>query len=250
MARDKARIQLARGESRMGEDAAQERQVGLHTADQGIAEHGQQAQARLLAVFAPGDQLAQHRVVEGRDAVALGHAAVDAPAVAVAGLAVQRQGAGGGEEIVIRVFGVQAHLDGVAIERHLLLGQRQRLAASDANLPGHQVEAGDGFGDRVLDLQAGVHLHEEEVATLVEQKFHRAGADVADGLRRLDRRFAHGAAQLGAQARRRRFFHHLLVATLDRAVALVEVQAVTVLVGEYLDLHVARLEYVFFHQHA
>jgi hypothetical protein len=35
------------------------------------------------------------------------------------------------------------------------------------------------------------------------------------------------------------------VAALDRAVALVEVQAVAVLVGEHLDLHVARFEHVF-----
>ena len=40
--------------------------------------------------------------------------------------------------------------------------ERQRVAAGDAELPFDEVEAGDRLGDRVLDLQAGVHLHEPE----------------------------------------------------------------------------------------
>ena len=38
--------------------------------------------------------------------------------------------------------------------------ERQRLAGRDPQLPLHQVEAGDQLGHRVLDLEAGVHLHE------------------------------------------------------------------------------------------
>ncbi len=102
----------------------------------------------------------------------------------------------------------------------------------------------------MLDLQTGVHFHEEEFATGIQQEFHGAGADVADGLGRLHRGFAHGTAQLGGQAGGRGLFDHLLMAALDRAVALVQVQAVAVLVGEDLDFHMARLEHVFLDQHA
>ncbi len=138
----------------------------------------------------------------------------------------------------------------MAVQRYLRLGDRQRLAPSDTNLPGDQIEAGDGFGDRMLDLQAGVHLHEEELAACIQQKLDRARADVADSLCRLDRGLAHGPTQLDGQARGGRFLDHFLVAALDGAVALVEVQAVAVLVGKYLDLHVPRLEQVFLHEHA
>ena len=250
VARDETSIQLGLGEGAVADHPAQEGQVGAHAADGGVVEHGQQAQARFLAVLAPGDQLAEHRVVERRHRVALGDAAVH-PAPRPGGrFAVQVEGAGGGQEVVVRVLGVQAHLDGVAAQRHLFLADRQRLAPGDTDLPGDQVQAGDGLGDRVLHLQAGVHLHEEELATRVQQEFHGAGADIADGLGGLHRRFAHGAAQRRGHAGRRGFLDHLLVAALDRAVALVEVQAVAVLVGEYLDLHVARLEDIFLHQHA
>jgi hypothetical protein len=77
------------------------------------------------------------------------------------------------------IFGAQAHFDGVAAEADVGLRQRQRLAARHAQLPLDQVEPGDGLGHRVLHLQAGVHLHEEEVAAGVEQEFHRAGAFIA-----------------------------------------------------------------------
>ncbi len=45
------------------------------------------------------------------------------------------------------------------------------------------------------------------------------------------------------------FLDHLLVTALDGTVAFVEIEAVAVPVGEDLDLHVARLQHVFLHQH-
>ena len=48
----------------------------------------------------------------------------------------------------------------------------------------HQVGAGDHLGDRVLDLQAGVHLQEVEVAVGGQDELDRAGAAVVDRARR------------------------------------------------------------------
>jgi hypothetical protein len=75
--------------------------------------------------------------------------------------------------------------------------QRQRLAGGDAQLPFDQILAGDHFGDRVLDLQAGVHFHEVERAVLIGDELDRAGADVADRLGGGDGGFAHLAAAFG-----------------------------------------------------
>ena len=57
------------------------------------------------------------------------------------------------------------------------------LAARDADLPAHQIDAGHHLGDRVLDLQPRVHLEEVEPAVLVEQELDRAGVGVADRAR-------------------------------------------------------------------
>ena len=133
------------------------------------------------------------------------------------------------------------------------LRQRQRLAGGDAQLPLDQVQPGDGLGDRMLDLQPGVHLHEVEaqvaVAELLGDELDRAGADIADRLRRRHRGRAHLGAALGAHARRRRFLEHLLVPSLHRAVALEQVDAVALRVGEDLDLDVPRPRHVALDQH-
>ena len=68
-----------------------------------------------------------------------------------------------GEEPGGRVLGVEAGLDGVAANLDLgELRQGEGLAGRDQELEADQVEAGDGFGDRVLDLDAGVDLEEPE----------------------------------------------------------------------------------------
>ncbi len=79
------------------------------------------------------------------------------------GCAKRRNATDGGQEAAPRVLAVDAGLDRVAALADRILGQRQALAGGDAELPFHQVESGDGLRHRVLDLQARVHLHEEEL---------------------------------------------------------------------------------------
>ncbi len=64
----------------------------------------------------------------------------------------------------------------------------QRLACRDAKLLADEIYAGDLLGDRVLDLNAGVHLAEVEIAVVIDQKFDRARAAVADALCQRDSR--------------------------------------------------------------
>jgi hypothetical protein len=52
----------------------------------------------------------------------------------------------------------------------------------DAELGLDQVDAGDRFGDRVLDLDARVALDEIVLAALrIDQELHRAGVEIAGG---------------------------------------------------------------------
>ena len=105
--------------------------------------------------------------------------------------------AGRGREAERRVLGVQPRLDGVA-------GRRGRLAleppaGGDVQLQLDQVQPGDRLGHGMLDLQAGVDLHEREAAMrgLVEE-LDRAGAAVAAGEREPPR----GGPDLAPPARR------------------------------------------------
>ncbi len=128
----------------------------------------------------------------------------------------------------------------VAAQQHVALLELERPAGRDLELPAHDVDARHELGDRVLDLDARVHLEEVPAAVGREQELRRARADVADGLGEAQRRGAELAAQLAADAGRGRLLDDLLVAALHRAVALAEVQARAVRVAQDLHLDVAR----------
>ena len=84
------------------------------------------------------------------------------------------------------------------------------------------------LGHRMLDLQARVQLDEVEAAVRAEQELERARVAVADRAARALGRRLHRLARLGRQRRRRRLLDQLLVAALDRALALAEGQHVAV----------------------
>ncbi len=107
------------------------------------------------------------------------------------------------------------------------------------DLPLDEVDVGDHLAHRVLDLEAGVHLEEEELAVL-EDELDRPGAVVADRLRRLDRGLAHRLLDAVGQVGCRCLLDQLLVPALGGAVTRGDPHAVAVLVADELDLDVAR----------
>src|SRR5262249_6292008 len=115
-----------------------------------------------------------------------------------------------------RVFRVEPDLDRVPEQVTVCY---KRLAAGDAELLAHEIDAGDELGPRMPDLDPGIELEEVEVPP-VEHELGRARALVADRARERDRRLAHPRAQVRVDRRRRRLLEHLLVAPLDRALAL------------------------------
>src|SRR5690606_17917889 len=82
---------------------------------------------------------------------------------------------GGREEAVGGVLARDAALDRPAARRDLLLPEGEPLPCRYAQLPLHQVDPGHELGDRVLHLQAGVHLEEVELSIAVEEELAGAG---------------------------------------------------------------------------
>ena len=76
------------------------------------------------------------------------------------------------------VLGVDAELEGVAV-RSGVLAERQRLAGGDPEHLPDQVDPRGLLGDRVLDLEPGVHLEERQGAVAADEVLHGPSADVA-----------------------------------------------------------------------
>ena len=146
-----------------------------------------------------------------------------------------------GKKAIVRIFGVDAHFDGVATLSKLVLPPGQRRAAGHRKLRADEIDADDLLGHRMLDLQPRVHLEKIEVAFRRDDELDGAGAAVVDAARRRHRRRGHALAKLVAVARRRRLLDHLLMPPLDGAVALEEVDDVAFAVAEDLKLDVPRL---------
>ena len=130
----------------------------------------------------------------------------------------------------------------------VFLLDRQRQARGDADLLANDVDAGDLLGDGVLHLHAGVHLHEVHLA-IGEQELHGTGVLVAHRLGRAHRQVADVGALLGGQLRAGRDFDELLIAPLDRAVALEQVHHVAEAVTQDLRLDVLGIDDAFFQEH-
>ena len=124
----------------------------------------------------------------------------------------------------------------MAANRHVVLGEGQRLARGNPELGLHQIDPGHHLGHRVLDLYARVHLDEVELVVVV-QELERADAAVSDVLAGPYTARADAAPLVGPDARSGGLLDHLLVPTLDRAVAFAERDHVAVGVGDDLDLH-------------
>src|SRR5690606_11789801 len=217
---------------------AVQRDVGLDAVDHDLVQGIAHACHGFVAGATVADQLADQRVVVRRHRVAAVQVRVDADAVAARGVEVLHL-AGAGHEVV-RVFGFDAAFKGEADGIHVFLLDRQLVAGGDAEHLLDDVDAGDHLGDRVLDLHAGVHLDEVEAAVFVEE-LEGAGAAVADLYTGVDAALEHFGAGLLVDQRGGGLLQHLLVAALQRAVAVVQVDGVALAVGEHLDFHVARI---------
>ena len=111
-------------------------------------------------------------------------------------LAVRGDLAGRGQEPAHGILRVDPALDRTPGEPHLALLDAERLSRRDPDSGCDDVDVGHEFGDRMLDLDPGIHLQEVKAPARVQQELDRPGALVAGLARGRDR----GLRQLLSQA--------------------------------------------------
>ena len=127
-----------------------ERDDGGEAGDDVLAERAAGTLDGLLAGGAGDDQFRQHGVELAADDGAGAHTGIDTHARARR-LGVGDHGARGRHEVGGGVLAVDAEFDGVAVRGGVFV-DKQGLAAGDAELLAHQIDAGGFLGDGVLDL--------------------------------------------------------------------------------------------------
>jgi len=148
------------------------------------------------------------------------------------------------------VLGVDAALDGVALDMDVSLLVGDLLAGGD--LDGHfdDVYACDHLGDGVFDLDTGVDFQHVEVLVVVHQELDGRGACVVGGLDEFGGGFADLFDFLAFDEWAGGFFDDFLVASLHGAVAFPEVDGVAVLVADGLDFYMSCVFEEFFDEDA
>ncbi|ERG89135.1 MAG: hypothetical protein J07HX5_01288 [halophilic archaeon J07HX5] len=155
-----------------------------------------------------------------------------------------------GANLVGGVLGVDTELDSVSVELDVRLVVRELLAGCNPELPLDDIDPREKLRHRMLNLDPSIDLEKVEVglgaelrgaalAVVFDEKLDGTGV----GVIRLARSLAGGRVDLLTQLRRqccgRALLDDLLVAALERAIALAEVENRSVGVGENLHLDVA-----------
>src|SRR5258706_6052972 len=216
-----------------------ERDVGLDALACHFGQGDAHAPDRLVAVLPIGDDLADQRVVVGRHGVALVDMRID-PDAGSPRRVIGRDAPGRWREPE-RILGIDAALYRVAANLDVLLAHGQPLARGDADLLLDDVDTGDHFGHRMLDLYACIHLDEVELAFFVEI-FESTGTAIADLAAGLDTALADARALLRRKLGWPGLLHDLLVPSLHWRIPLAEMDHVLVPVGERSEEHTSELQ--------
>ena len=250
---DVQRVDVTVAEVLVVHERLMERDRGADPDDEILAERSLHPPNALLTRFTPGDQLADQRVVVRAHADSTRQHRIEPHAWSVR-LAIPGDWTDGWREVEERVLGGDSAFHGPAADRPLCSGVTQRQATGDPELVLYEVDPPHQFGDRMLNLKAGVHLKKGEalsagsVGIVPDQKLDGAGRGVVAGTCRIGRGFFHSRPQLRRHSGSRRFLDQLLASTLSRTVALAQADDVAAGVGDHLDFDVACRSQQLFHE--
>ncbi|GIT54839.1 MAG: hypothetical protein Ct9H300mP16_19990 [Pseudomonadota bacterium] len=162
-------------ERRIGHQAPVQWDIGLDAVNHHFLERSVHSAQGLFSGLTVRDHLGDHRIVERWHGVVIEDMGVDANAGA-ARLVVLGDCSGGRQKCV-GVFSVDTTFDRVTDEPDIILGVLQGFPRSDLYLLADDVDTRNEFGNRVFDLNSGIHLDKEKLTVLVEE-FKRAGTSV------------------------------------------------------------------------
>src|SRR5690606_8698920 len=141
--------------------------VGFDAVDDQLLQGVLHAGDRHITRFAVADQFTDHGIIVRRHGVA--GVNMRFPAYTKAARRVETRDFARAWQEGVRVFGVDTAFYRMAFDHNFFLFDGQWLTRSDTQLLFDQVNAGDHFGNRVFNLNTGVHLNEVELAVFEQE---------------------------------------------------------------------------------
>ena len=135
-----------------------------------------------------------------RDRIPRIRVGVDADSAAARGV-VKLDVSGAWLESFFRILGIDPTLDGMVPRLRVDDVVAEVFAGGHLELLFDEIASVNFLGNRVLDLDPGVPLHEVEIPGVIDKILDRAGVRVADLLAKIDRGIPHLFAEVGGHER-------------------------------------------------
>src|SRR6185295_17368345 len=211
--------------------------IGLNTEHRKPGQRVDQFSQRRLAIRSASDDFGEHRVVMNSYLASCFHAVIDSNSADGRSAPFEYRSSRG-QEVVCRVFCIDASLYRVTCLPNIFLRDLERLSFRNLDLKLYQIESRYHLGHRVFDLEPRVDFNEVELTRRGENEFDRPGIRVANRTSRIERGFADLFAQIRGDGRRRTLLDDLLMTALNRAFAFEEVNQIAVMIAEDLNFDV------------
>ena len=121
------------------------------------------------------------------------------------------------------------------------------LSHGQQNLALDQVDVCDHLRNRMLHLDAGIHLNKVHAPVLIHQELDRTGVHVSDLRKRFAEHTSDFVPHLRGDLRGRRFLEQFLVAPLNTALTFSQADHFAVNVSQHLELDMPRVVNVLLH---
>ena len=152
---------------------------------------------------------------------------------------------------MVRVLGIDAGLDRAAIWNRGGGWHFPCFIQRQADHPLDEINAGHQFRHTMLDLQAGVHFEEEEIAAIrIVDELDGAGGAITHAFAQLHGGGVEGGTGFIRQSRRGGFLEDFLIPALDGTIAFAECQHPAFSIAENLHFHMAAALDETFDEHA
>ena len=155
-------------------------------------------------------------------------------------------------KIILWIFGCNPGLDGVSTQFNIFLAfdidlrVLEFITLCNTYLGLNQVTHGHQLGHSMLNLNTRIDFDEIKTPTFVHKEFYGSGIYIINRFSNFQCVATKFLTFLLCQIERWCNFNNFLMATLNRAVPLVEVNQITVLVAKNLDFNMFRVFNIFF----